>query len=71
MEGSEGHIELSVKEKQAVIQETYQWYQRPGKKDKTKIFDELTQSTGLNRKYLLILFRFYQMSLFQKFPETV
>jgi hypothetical protein len=43
---------LSVKEKQAVIQETYQRYQSSGKKDKTKILDELTQITGLNRKYL-------------------
>jgi hypothetical protein len=43
---------LSVKEKQAVIQETYRRYQRSGKKEKTKILDVVSQITGLNRKYL-------------------
>ena len=46
---------LTVKEKQSVIRETYQRYQSSGKKDKSKILDELCQITGLNRKYLLHL----------------
>jgi hypothetical protein len=45
-------MELSMKEKQAVIQETYRRYQWPGKKDKTKIPDGVSQISGLNRKYL-------------------
>jgi hypothetical protein len=48
-------MRLTVKEKQAIIRESYQRYQRSGKKDKSKILDELTLLTGLNRKYLLHL----------------
>jgi hypothetical protein len=33
---------LTMKEKQAIIRETYQRYQRSGKKDKSKILDEVT-----------------------------
>jgi hypothetical protein len=55
MEGSEGLMGLSVKEKQAVIQETYQRYQRSSKKDKTNILAEVSQITGFNRTYLLRL----------------
>jgi hypothetical protein len=46
---------LTVKKKQSVIRESYQRYQSSGKKDKSKILDELCRITGLNRKYLLHL----------------
>jgi hypothetical protein len=55
MNGSEAFMGLTVKEKQSVIRESYQRYQSSGKKDKSKILDELCQITGLNRKYLLHL----------------
>jgi hypothetical protein len=55
MNGSEAIMGLTVKEKQSVIRESYQRYQSSGKKDKSKILDELCQITGLNRKYLLHL----------------
>jgi hypothetical protein len=55
MKGSEAIMGLTVKEKQSVIRESYQRYQSSGKKDKSKILNELCQITGLNRKYLLHL----------------
>jgi hypothetical protein len=55
MKGSEAIMGLTVKEKQSVIRESYQRYQSSGKKDKSKILDQLCQITGLNRKYLLHL----------------
>jgi hypothetical protein len=55
MKGSGAIMGLTVKEKQALIRETYQRYQKSGKKDKSKILDEVVQITSLNRKYLLHL----------------
>jgi hypothetical protein len=55
MKGSEDYMGFRVKEKQAIIREWYQQYQRAGKKEKTGILDEVTRLTGLNRTYLLHL----------------
>jgi hypothetical protein len=46
---------FTVQEKQAVIREWYQQYQRAGNKEKTGILGEAARLTGLNRKYLLHL----------------
>jgi hypothetical protein len=55
MKGSEAIMGLTVKEKQAIIRESYRRYRSSGKKDKSKILDQLCRITALNRKYLLHL----------------
>jgi len=44
---------LSMKEKKALVKEVGKRYQQAGKKEKTKILDELVKTTGYNRKYAL------------------
>jgi hypothetical protein len=63
MKESEVIMGLTVKEKQAIIRESYRRYPSSGKKDKSKILDELCQISGLNRKYHLLANR--------KKPSTV
>jgi hypothetical protein len=48
---------LSMQEKKALTREVSKRYQQAGKKERSRILDELVQTTGYNRKYLLhILF---------------
>ena len=44
---------LLMKEKKALTREVSKRYQQAGKKEKTKILDELVKTTGYNRKYAL------------------
>jgi len=44
---------LTMQEKKALTREISKRYQQAGKKEKTKILDELVKTTGYNRKYIL------------------
>ena len=46
---------LTMHEKKALTREVGKRYQKAGKKEKTKILDELVKTTGYNRKYALHL----------------
>lgn len=48
---------LTMEQKQAVTQETYKRYQEAGKKNKSKILEEFTKTTGYNRKYAISLLK--------------
>jgi hypothetical protein len=51
MEGSEGFMGLTMKEKQAGTGGIAPRYRQSDKKGKTRILDEFVQATGYNRKY--------------------
>jgi hypothetical protein len=55
MKGAQAIMGLTAQAKQSLIRESYQGYQVSGTKDKTKILDEVSEITGLNRTYLLHL----------------
>nr|AGS54368.1 integrase domain protein [uncultured bacterium contig00015] len=44
---------LTMQEKKALTGEVSKRYQKAGRKEKTKILDELVENTGYNRKYIL------------------
>ena len=58
---------LTMQEKKAITREISKRYQKAGKKEKTRILDEIIKTTGYNRKYILhVLTNFVKTTIHQK-----